>query len=325
MVDIHFILQVAPACSTTSGSKNDSCGSHPKIPRTEELPSLFCIEDRSTIQIGERLGGGEYGTVYKASLEGTCWPASYLGREVVVKVFKADSVGGRGSRTLSAQILNEVVLGCNKHRSLVQCLGFTQSPPFWALFEECNRGSLEDALRAPSMQGGAPRLIDVVREQGLSLVVDLVDGMAHLHEKGLLHCDLHGGNVLLHEVCGKLSIRIADFGQSSRILDRKYAEPVRFRDRDRFSERYPQVAPESVAGVQHGELYTTATDMWSVGYVVQQVLGLDRETSAPRKGVCKVHLSERAQSLVHYCTHPRGKDRPSAKELLAIFKLELDL
>lgn len=252
-------------------------------------------------------------------MEGTSFPATLLEKDIVVKIFKADFDAGRGNRSARAQILDELVLSCNKHHSLLPCLGFTQSPPFWALFEECNRGSLRDALRGALAPDGRTRIIDVVRDQGIPLVVEFADGMAHLHAKGVLHCDLHGGNVLLHEVDGRLSIRITDFGLSCRMLDQRCAPGVALRERDRFRKRFPQVAPESVAGY----LYTKATDMWSVGYIVQQILGLERVNSTPLEGLCRVQLSEPARYIVNRCGLYSAKDRPSAKELLDVFRLEL--
>jgi serine/threonine protein kinase len=223
------------------------------------LQHLLCLSSTDGIVLGEPMGSGRYGTVFEASLKGSQWPASLLGRDLVVKVLKSETVDEVGSKRRRDCIFDEFIFGSLRHPSLVGCLAFTQLPPFWALFERCNRGSLWDALKGRSW-GGEP-LLRTVRQHGVSLAIQFLDGVNHLHERGMVHCDLHKNNVLLHEEAGRLSIKIADFGLCGTLSDGSSHRVVRHKDREHYRDRHPHVAPELVAR----QPYSAASDILIYG------------------------------------------------------------
>lgn len=204
-----------------------------------------------------------------------------------------------------------MVLGSVSHPNLVKCLGFTQSAPFWALDERCNRGSLHEAVRRESKPGS---LIQRIRERGLEAVVQLLEGISALHGDGVVHCDLHSKNILFHEEAPQITLRIADFGLATRLSHRKCHATIPFRDRELYGRLYPYLAPELLAG----DTYSVAADMWAVGCMIKMILGLDEGTGREIEGVCKIRLSEEARaSIAHCCSrkvNPRG--RPMADKLL---------
>ncbi|GAQ83559.1 Protein kinase-like domain containing protein [Klebsormidium nitens] len=125
-----------------------------------ELPQLLCLKDRTGIVLGDMLGGGSFGTVYEASLKGSQWPAWLLELDLVVKVVRDNASGNGGGGVSRGRVFDEFVLGSVRHPSLVSCLGFTQSSPFWALFERCDCGSLWKALKGSRRSEAKARLLE---------------------------------------------------------------------------------------------------------------------------------------------------------------------
>lgn len=281
---------------------------------------LWSLNSTENIKLGERLGQGVYGEVFEATLEGPGWPPALLGVDLVAKVFKDDVERVRMRAATRAQIYEEFMVGALQHPSLVTCLAFTRMSPFVALFERCNMGSLQDALRdTRGSEGGA--LADRIRQNSVILIVQLLEGVSFLHKNHITHNDLHTGNVLLHKTADKLELRVADFGYWSNAREGRFAEVVPIRKREVFTARHPHVAPELLSGGQ----YSKASDIWAVGFVMKELLGLDRWTCFPIPGIYKVALSNRALSAITSCSNTRLKpgERPSVDELLEIFKLEL--
>ncbi|XP_072927614.1 serine/threonine-protein kinase 17A-like [Hemitrygon akajei] len=110
---------------------------------------------------------------------------------------------------------------------------------------------------------------DVIR-----LVRQILDGVAYLHGKNIVHLDLKPQNILLTN-CNPLgNIRIVDFGLSRRVDSIEEIKEI--------TGTPEYVAPE----ILNYEAISTATDMWSIGVLVYVMLtgvspflGDDRQTT----------------------------------------------
>jgi serine/threonine protein kinase len=147
------------------------------------------------------VGRGTYGEVWSATDLKT-------GRRVAIKFYLR---GNRADVQLLAQEVEKLVV-LSADRYVVQLLdvGWDADPPFYVM-EYIEHGSLEERLR----NGNTLPAVEAI-----DLFQEIANGMMHLHGKGILHCDLKPGNVLLDQD-GKP--RVADFGQSRLKTDQSAA------------------------------------------------------------------------------------------------------
>ncbi|KAJ7274919.1 kinase-like protein [Mycena rebaudengoi] len=106
-------------------------------------------------------------------------------------------------------------------------------------------------------------------EEVKSLFRDVVEGLAFLHDKSILHLDLKPGNVLLTWDEGKLIPRamLSDFGTS-----RDMIHPSRSRSGNTGTLEY--TSPESLRSPRTGLLQPvdSKADMWSLGMILHKLL-----------------------------------------------------
>lgn len=137
------------------------------------------------------LGAGAYGEVWVALDRNT-------GRRVAIKFYAHR--GGLDWSLLSREVEKLAFLSADRYVVQLIDVGWEADPPYYVM-EYLERGSLEDRLR----QGPLPAA------QAVSLFRDVATGLVHAHNKGVLHCDLKPGNILLDQ---DFRPRLADFGQS---------------------------------------------------------------------------------------------------------------
>ncbi len=137
------------------------------------------------------LGAGAYGEVWVAVQRNT-------GRRVAIKFYAHR--GGLDWSLLSREVEKLAFLFADRHVVQLIGVGWDADPPYY-IMEFAEGGSLADRLRS------GPLAV----EEAVSLFRDLAVGLVHAHGKGVLHCDLKPGNVLLDQ---DRRPRLADFGQS---------------------------------------------------------------------------------------------------------------
>lgn len=142
--------------------------------------------------IEQFLGAGAFGEVWSGTEKKT-------GRRVAIKFYtrrKSNDV-----ELLAREVEKLVALAADRHVVQLLDVDWQADPPYFVM-DYFEHGSLEDLLKKQNCLPVA---------QAEDLFREIATGLINLHGKGIFHCDLKPGNVLLDED-GKP--RLADFGQA---------------------------------------------------------------------------------------------------------------
>ncbi|CEQ41612.1 SPOSA6832_03350, partial [Sporobolomyces salmonicolor] len=254
------------------------------------------------------LSSGTYGRVYKARirpLSSDASPAGLLGtpsaatpgkrlklaREdgeeegelVAIKKFKPDKDGEVVTYTgISQSACREIMINREISHEHVTALKevMLEEKSIYLVFEYAEHDFLQIIHHHSSTRTHVP--LGVLK----SLLWQLVNGVSYLHDNWIIHRDLKPANILVNE---KGQVKIGDLG-----LARLYQEPLQSlytSDKVHFflasplllppgltSSALPQIvvtvwyrSPELLLGARH---YTPAIDLWSIGCIYGELLGL---------------------------------------------------
>lgn len=98
-------------------------------------------------------------------------------------------------------------------------------------------------------------------KEALFIVVEVLQALTYLHQKGILHLDIQPKNILMGKD-GK--VYLTDFGLAKRINHAIYKQP--------FNIYYS--SPEQI--LNHVDLFNTSTDLFAVGVLLYELLLGDR-------------------------------------------------
>ena len=146
----------------------------------------------SGYSVEQFIGAGAYGEVWSGTEKKT-------GRRVAIKFYTRrtkDDV-----ELLAREVEKLVALSADRYVVQLVDVDWQSEPPYFVM-DYFEHGSLEDLLKKDS---------NLPVAQAEDLFSEIATGLMHLHGKGIFHCDLKPGNILLDED-GKP--RLADFGQA---------------------------------------------------------------------------------------------------------------
>ncbi|XP_027181432.1 probable serine/threonine-protein kinase SIS8 [Coffea eugenioides] len=146
------------------------------------------------LQIGERIGIGSYGEVYRADWNGT---------EVAVKKFMNQDISGDALAQFKCEV--EIMLRL-RHPNVVLFMGAVTRPPNLSILTEfLPRGSLFKLLHRSNVQ--------VDEKRRLRMALDVAKGMNYLHTSNpvIVHRDLKTPNLLVDK---NWVVKVCDFGMS---------------------------------------------------------------------------------------------------------------
>ncbi|KAL9936659.1 hypothetical protein V8E36_004727 [Tilletia maclaganii] len=232
--------------SASFTTQEDGTG-RPKLHRDASAPSkhkLVVNEGGQTVtyQIGQCIGRGQFGSVYKALNTTT-------GTMLAVKRIK---LAGKSEKEIT-QLMKEVDLLKNlEHPSVVKYEGLVRTNDVLSIILEwVESGSLYLTLK-----NFGPF------EEGLcaSYVVQILEGLHYLHNRQVVHCDLKAANILTTK---KGNIKLSDFGVS---LNLQAMENIATRKDAVGTPNW--MAPEVIE--LHGA--STESDIWSLGCTIIEML-----------------------------------------------------
>ncbi|KAJ1856690.1 mitogen-activated protein kinase kinase kinase [Coemansia sp. RSA 638] len=205
---------------------------------------------------GKLIGRGSFGHVYVAINAGTGEVIAVKQIRLPTELRATSTRAGGGAKLADAvQMMDTEVelLRELDHENIVQLLGFEVASGLMSMFIEYVPGGTVHSL----VQQHGPLPETVVH----SFVAQVSSGLAYLHERGILHRDIKGANILVDHMG---TCKISDFG-ISRKVDRNAADDCD--GRRRILGTVPFMAPE----VARASVYSEAADIWALGCVVLQM------------------------------------------------------
>src|SRR6266566_756263 len=238
-----------------------------------------------------RIDVGGMGEVYLAHQR------SAFGRDVAIKIIRSDLVHDVTAR---ARFLREAEVSAHlKHEHILPLFEFGE-----------DQGRL--FLVTPYIEGGT--LAHYLKSGPLSLAevhhlfVPLVQAVAYIHRRGVIHRDLKPTNILLDEQDGQLYVRLIDFGIAS-VQGSTASPPLTTAGNELGTIAY--MAPERLSGVA-----APSNDIFSLGVILYQML-----TGNFPMGQQAPELPQPLEYVVRRCIANRPEDRfATAEEVLQNFE-----
>ncbi len=201
----------------------------------KNLISLKII-DYTKIKLGQGIGRGGFGNVFKAS---------WNNEEVAIKQLKSMDDEHR------EQFLHEVrVWQQSDFPRIVHLYGICIPPnPYCMVMAYMKHGSLYSLLQRET----------VSLKQSECLAKDIASGLAFIHSKNIIHCDIKSLNILISKEDGMYRAHLADFGLS------------KFQDKTSGSHIVGSLywlAPE----ILDKGAYSKHSDMWAYGMVLYELI-----------------------------------------------------
>jgi len=197
-------------------------------------------------RIFKRLAKGSTGVVYSAQ-------RMQLDRPVAIKfldVSAAKKMEFRKRFEIEAKAMSRL-----SHPNCVSVIdfGLTDAP---YIVMDLVRGH---TLKTLTDRGG------VEPSRAVRIIRQLLSGLAHAHNKGIIHCDIKPGNIMLSEVTGTGDfVRVFDFGMAKLLGPEQNLE----KEDDLVAGTLAYMSPETLSNQQ----LDARTDIFSAGVVLYELL-----------------------------------------------------
>mmetsp|Transcript_5084 Transcript_5084/g.11041 ORF Transcript_5084/g.11041 Transcript_5084/m.11041 type:complete len:1296 (+) Transcript_5084:141-4028(+) len=196
--------------------------------------------------IGEELGRGAYGQVYKGMDLQT-------GDTVAIKQI---SLTGTSPDNLQS-VMGEIdLLKTLNHKNIVKYIGYFKTRThLYIILEFMENGSLASIIK-PNKFGVLPESVVAV------YIAPVLQGLQYLHEQGVVHRDIKGANILTAK---EGVVKLADFGVAAKLGELEERRDIL--QQHVVGTPY-WMAPEVIEMTQ----VTAASDIWSVGCLIVELL-----------------------------------------------------
>ncbi|CAM1373138.1 protein kinase domain-containing protein [Tenacibaculum xiamenense] len=202
------------------------------------------------------IGEGTYGIIYKAKQIST-------GQIVAVKLLKPPKGVNRKDYVFPMDHFEKEALLYSKmnHPNIVKLLdkGITNKNEPFFVFEYINGISLKDIIIDEKL-----RTFSLVKE----IMCQLLDGINHAFEKGIIHCDLKPQNIMVLDGGLRKHVKILDFGTGTFSENDKYNQKKKIFQSSNIEGTPNYCSPEQL----RGETPSIKSDLYSWGLILAECL-----------------------------------------------------
>ncbi|OEL12619.1 putative serine/threonine-protein kinase [Dichanthelium oligosanthes] len=246
----------------------------------DAAPRRLLREDRQELCIfagrAGQIGQGTYSNVYKAR-------DTVSGKIVALKKVRFDNLEPESVRFMAREIL---ILRRLDHPNVVKLDGLVTSRMSCSLYLvfEYMEHDLAGLAASPDIKFTEPQVKCYMHQ--------LLSGLEHCHDRGVLHRDIKGSNLLLDN---NGMLKIADFGLAS-FFDPERKQPMTSRVVTLWYR-----PPELLLGATD---YGVGVDLWSAGCILAELLA-GRPIMPGRTEVCIIRLTvEQLHKIFKLCGSP---------------------
>jgi serine/threonine protein kinase len=208
-------------------------------------------------ELVRRIDVGGMGEVYLAH------QLTAFGRDVAIKIIRSDLVHDTTAR---ARFLREAEVSAHlKHEHILSLFDFGEVDGRLYLVTPYIQGG---TLAARLQQSGPLSL-----EETHQLFVPLVQAVAYVHRRGVIHRDLKPTNIMLDMEDGEVYVRLIDFGIAS-LQGQSASPPLTTAGHEMGTVAY--MAPERLSGIA-----APSNDIFSLGVILHQMLTARMPTAGP--------------------------------------------
>lgn len=263
------------------------------LPEYADDANPVCLPegDLGNLILGEKIGEGATGIVYKAKMKSINneEPVSYFAVKIMRKeyIFTCPEICER------FEIIPEICKFVNESRIIkifeMEEFSITEKDlPFYSMSIRDPYGNFKEEMKmtvpfyimeyieGESLRDLLESAESIPKKQAISIVKEAADILGVLHKKGIIHCDLKPGNIFLTD--SGLKITDIEFCQSDRFFvelpphqgflwgDAKYISPeqlLHYTKKEQISKYTPQIPISSI---------TNRSDIYSLGIILYELL-----------------------------------------------------
>ena len=226
---------------------------------------------RNMFEVGEQIGKGNFGKVYKGNVIGMYHDTSKTA--VAIK-----SISGQVTEAVLENMLSEIKImsKIRPHLNLVSMIAscstdFDVHRNLWLILEFCEHSDLKNILKLKTEELLSGEDNGVINHRCLiKWAFDIANGMQYLVENKIMHGDLAARNILMDEnpVNGGYPVaKVADFGLSKELNDYLIYEK-----QSRLHVPWRWMALEFLTR----NYFTITSDVWSFGVLFWEILSCGR-------------------------------------------------
>lgn len=260
---------------------------------------------------GKEIGRGGYAIVYEGTLDG---------EEVAIKtpIRKQPDLTRPEIEIFEKEIS---ILASLNHSSIVKLYTYT-SKPIRIVMEYCPQGSLKSYLHATPQA-------DLPWTDRFRMAYQLARGLTYLHKQLLVHQDIKSENILIDK---EGNVKFSDFGLSmfKDNLTSLVHPSNTFIPHGTIRWLSPQNAKGQIDCARSEDIYSFGVLLWEIATHQTPYNGLSTKSDimdaikAGRTNPIPENTHPRFAAAISNCFHYNPKVRPTAKDLTAYFKKEID-